>query len=337
MNVLVDMAHPAHVHLFKHFINYLKKTGRTVVVTSREKDVTNDLLKHYGIDYVSLSKAQNGQWRLARELIIRNIKILNLHRKYRFSLALGTSASIAHLTAISGVKSFVFEEDDDDIVPLFARITYPFATRIVVPSCLRYKRWKDKRVFHNTLHELAYLHPDIFTPDEGVLDKYGLVPRKYVIVRLSALKAHHDVGIKGLKDLGKEVSNLFDGYRILESREANKRQPIDPWDMHSVLYFAKMLVSDSQTMSIEAAVLGVPSIRYNSFVGRISVIEDLEKKYALTFGFKPGQEREMLEKIEVLLNMNNLRESFEKRRRNLLDDKENFTAWMINYFQPYLS
>ena len=80
MNVLVDMAHPAHVHLFKHFINYLKKTGRTVVVTSREKDVTNDLLKHYGIDYVSLSKAQNGQWRLARELIIRNIKILNLHR-----------------------------------------------------------------------------------------------------------------------------------------------------------------------------------------------------------------------------------------------------------------
>ena len=43
-----------------------------------------------------------------------------------------------------------------------------------------------------------------------------------------------------------------------------------------------MFIGDSQTMTSEAAVLGVPSLRCNSFAGRISYINEQEFKYGLT-------------------------------------------------------
>ena len=39
-----------------------------------------------------------------------------------------------------------------------------------------------------------------------------------------------------------------------------------------------MLVCDSQSMTVEAAILGIPSIRYSDFSGRIGVLEELEKR-----------------------------------------------------------
>ena len=47
------------------------------------------------------------------------------------------------------------------------------------------------------------------------------------------------------------------------------RLSIDPKDIHHILFFADIFISDSQTMTAEAAVLGTPSIRYNDFVGRL--------------------------------------------------------------------
>ncbi len=57
--------------------------------------------------------------------------------------------------------------------------------------------------------------------------------------------------------------------------------------MHHVLSFASLLICDSQSMSVEAAMLGVPSLRYSSFSGRISVLEELEHQYGLTYGINP--------------------------------------------------
>jgi len=95
--------------------------------------------------------------------------------------------------------------------------------------------------------------------------------------------------------------------------------------MHHVLYFAKMLVSDSQTMTIEAAILGVPSVRYNSLVGRISSMQELEYKYDLSYGFTPGHEEDMLKKLQYLLNKKNLQEECNRNREKLLKDKEDMT------------
>lgn len=337
MNILFDIGHPAHVHLFKNLIFYLKKNKYNITVVSREKDAANDLLRHYKIDAFSLSRVGATPIRMFGELMKRDLRVLKLHRKYRFDFAFGTSYSIAHLSAVSKVKSFVFEEDDDDILPLFSAITYPFATGIVIPFCLRYRKWKKKRVLHNSYHELAYLHPDNFSPDKQILEKYKLEPQTYILLRSSALKAHHDLKIKGLEGTAwQKVYELLKDHTIISSKEGDEDRRVAPWDMHHVMAFSKMLVSDSQTMTMEAAVLGIPSIRYNSFAGKISYLEEAEHKYGLTFGFLPGQDDEMIRKIEGLLKNKNLADEWQVKRRKMLEDKANFLDWQINFFRSLL-
>lgn len=334
---LFDIGHPAHVHLFKNLIFELKKRKQDILVTSRNKDVTNDLLDFYEIPHISLSSPPSRSLMMFFELLKRDFSIFRLHKKYNFHIALGTSVSIAHLSALTKVKSFVFEEDDDAVIPPLPAITYPFASKIVIPECLKFKKWKKKRIFHNSYHELAYLHPDVFSPDISVLKKYQLEPQQYIIQRSSALKAHHDVHQKGLDN--KTIENLNDlmqNYLVISSAESPDEQKIKPWDMHHVLSFSKMLISDSQTMTAEAACLGVPSIRYSSFVGRLSILEELEHRYGLTFGFLPGDEKKMYTKVKELLQTSNLSDTWQKKRETMLSEKINLHKWMVELVESNL-
>ena len=44
MNILVDIGHPAHVHFFKGFLGEARSRGDRIVVTTRNKEITNALL-----------------------------------------------------------------------------------------------------------------------------------------------------------------------------------------------------------------------------------------------------------------------------------------------------
>lgn len=335
MNILFDIGHPAHVHLFKNFISYLKGEGYQIYVTSRDKDVTNQLLDHYGIEHASISKPRSSYIGMFCEFIKRTWTIYRFHQKYKFDLAFGTSVSIGFLSLLSNVKSYNFNEDDDHIVPFYALLAYPFASKICIPQCLKYKYWGSKRIKHNSLHELAYLHPNNFTPDRTVIEKYGLKAREYIIIRTSAFKAHHDINAKGVSHATlSKAKTLFENYQIISSSESDATTDIAPWDMHHVLAYSKLLLTDSQTMSVEASVLGIPSIRSNSFVNKkISCLEELEHEYGLTYGFSELKEDEMLEKIKELLSDSNLLENFTKKKITLLKDKVNLDAWMIDLFK----
>jgi len=271
------------------------------------------------------------------ELLERDVKILQLYQDHPFDASFGTSVSIGHFTFLKGTKSYSFNEDDDDIVPLYALISYPFCTKIIHPKGLRYKHWKEKRVFHNSTHKLAYLHPNWFKPDENVLEKYHLKPREYILVRNSALKAHHDIGIKGLVDVWDKVYKAIADYPLVYSKEGEKSHAIEPWDMHHIMAFAKMIVSDSQSMTYEGAILGTPSIRCNSFVGRISYMEAIEHTYELTYGFKPEQVGKMVNKVLELLHTDDLEITWQQKKNRFLSEKQDMTRWMIDYFEKEIS
>jgi len=331
MNFLFDIGHPAHVHLFKNFIIHLKKEGHKVVVVSRKKDVTEILLDHYKIDHHPVTKAATNKYGMLKELLVRNKFIFHLHKKHKFDAAFGTSASIGFLKLKYGVPAYNFNEDDDDVMKLYSFLAYPFATKIINPDCLKFKKWRDKRILYPSYHELAYLHPNNYIPDRNIVKSYNLEPGKYVIIRLSALKAHHDTGINGISyEVLEQIEERLSEYQIIKSKEQTKEYQIKPWDMHHVLAYAKMIISDSQTMTAEAAVLGRPSVRINDFVGRISYLEELEHKYGLTYGIKPGQEEELLEKISNLLSERNSENNWKHKRAIMLRDKVDLTEWMTN-------
>jgi len=334
MNILFDLGHPSHVHLFKNFLFYLKQTAHNLCIVTRNKDVTNQLLNYYELPYMCLTNAQNTGLSMLGELIVRDFKLLKLHHKIAFDMAFGTSVSIGLLSCLSNVASFSFCEDDDDIIPVQAMIAYPFSTRIINPENLRYKRYAKKRVFHNSYHELAYLHPNNFQPDISILAKYDLIPGEYVIIRNSALRAHHDIGIRGIgTDLRHKMFEMIKGHSIVYTAEAEPSPRIDPWDMHDIMAFAKLLITDSQSMSMEASVLGLPNIRYNSFVGKITVLEELEHRYGLSTGFKPGDEQALLAALRHFLNNQNLHKEWLIKRDRMLSEKADFNQWMIAFFE----
>lgn len=340
MKILFDLGHPAHYHLFKNFIRYLLNNDIGVDLTIRNKDVIKVLIEHDNLNCFSLAIHKNSLIGLATEFLKRTFFILNLNRKNRYSIALGTSVSIGFLSLLTKCKSWNFNEDDDEIIKQYALLSYPFASKIFNPDCLRFEKFKSKRVLHNSYHELAYLHPNNFEPDKNLLKKYNLVDKKYVILRLNSLQAHHDIGAKGISnEMYFKIKALLKDYIIIESRENSKTHQIEPWDMHHVLAFTKMIICDSQTMAAEAMVLGVPSIRINTFVGRISYLEELENKYNLGYGILPLAENEsnILDTINYLANDTNIESLWQEKKEKMLSEKCDLNQWMIEYFEKEIN
>jgi hypothetical protein len=81
--------------------------------------------------------------------------------------------------------------------------------------------------------------------------------------------------------------------------------------------------------------LGVPSIRFSSFAGRISVLEELEHTYQLTFGVNPNNPELLLTKLKELLSIQNLKEIFHNRRLKMLSDKIDVTAFLVWFIENY--
>jgi len=267
-------------------------------------------------------------------------------RRERPALAVGTSVSISHVARLSGARAVVFNEDDIDYIPLFAALAYPFAHAICTPEGVRVGRWHAKQVTYPGYHELAYLHPDVFTPDTTVREAMGLGDKEvYSLVRLSALAAHHDrkqLGIseeqlQQLVSLLRQFGRVFiSSEKVLPSWAACHRLDVGAGRMHDVLAGASCLVSDSQTMTMEAAVLGTPAFRCNTFVGRCSVIEELEHRYELTRGFAPGQFGGMLDEVGHLLKQADPRAAREVRRRQMLAEKINVADWIYTFLAESL-
>ena len=105
--------------------------------------------------------------------------------------------------------------------------------------------------------------------------------------------------------------------------------------MHDILYYAQMLVGDTQTMTTEAGVLGTPAIRCNTFVGENDMgnFLELEKNYGLIFNY--SDPKKAIDKAIELLHENNLKEQWKIKRNNLLKDKIDVTAFMVNFTENY--
>jgi predicted glycosyltransferase len=338
-NILFDINHPAQVHLFKNLI-YHFQNSHNVVLNIRDKDILIDLSKVL-FDKININQIGHGHgfWGNLKALLIAMKNILKLNSNHDFHIMIGTSIPIALLTPIIKANTFNFNEDDDNIVPIYKWSVHPFATRTINPDCLKITNCKSKRVSHPSYHELAYLHPNNFYPDESLLKKYDLNKKNFVILRINSLKAYHDVGAKGISNvLYLKIKELLKNYTIIESRENSKTHQIEPWDMHHILAQAKMIISDSQTMTIEAAVLGVPAVRINSFIGKSTVIDELEQnKYKLAYGYYPNQEEEALKTIEYLAINSEVDNLWQKRRQIMLADKCDLNQWMIDYFEKEIN
>lgn len=345
-NIVIYLGHPAQFHFFKYIIKELQKKGYCVKLLLKTKDILEQLVQEEGFNYINIQKTvrKNNVFSIAKASLARTFQVFRIARQCKADIILGTDASVAQASYLLHIAGITVLEDDIDIIAKMAKITFPFSDSIVVPTVCRVGKWKDKKIGYYGYMKLAYLHPNYFIPDKKIVEKY-ISDDKYCIVRLAQLTAFHDVGIRGLNvNLVLNIIHSAEkyGYKVYISSESELDEQLKAHqlkirhaDIHHVISYASLLVSDSQSMSVEAAILGVPSLRFSDFSGRISVLEELEHKYGLTYGIKTNESEKLINKINDFLSDINLRKEFLERRKKMLEEKIDVTAFFVWFITNY--
>ncbi len=316
MNILIQLSHPAHFHLYKIVAKYLIEDGNKVLFVIKSKDILETLLQNAGLPYVNINQHAHRGSKLGIlwDMFVREWRIIKLCRKHKIDLITGSTPETAHVSWLLRIHGVNTGEDDAAVISMFIKIAKPFIDGYVAPDPCEMGQVELKTAHYPGYHELAYLHPNHFTPSREVVEGYGM-PLKvrgdklevsgvqnpfapYFILRFASLNAHHDSGIKGINteiaqrlvDILKPHGRIYiTSERPLEPQFEEYRIKINPLDMHHVMAFASLYIGDSQTMAAEAGVLGVPFVRFNDFVGRIGYLRELEDKYELGYGIHATQ------------------------------------------------
>jgi predicted glycosyltransferase len=351
MKVLFHLGHPAHFHLFKNVIDKLKHLDHKILIVIKKKDVLEELLKSSNFEYFNIlpNGRKDGKFNILIGQLIQNYKIYRICKQFKPDLLIGTSVAISHVGKLLKIPSINVNEDDAEVVPLYAKLAYPWAYCIISPKVCSVGKWEYKKINYEGYHELAYLHPNNFTPNINIVRSYNInTEEKYFIIRFAKLNAHHDNSAIGInKIIARKIINKLNDFgniyitseRELEPEFEKYRININPKDIHHVMAFSNLFIGDSQTMSAESAVLGVPFIRFNNFVGRIGYLNELENKFKLGFGILISNEEKIYLTIdEILKNKNAILEWKEKRDYMLSKkiDVTSFLVWFINNFPTSL-
>jgi predicted glycosyltransferase len=299
-----------------------------------------DLLEKLGFDYIFTCK-RYGSVKFGYELIKRDFQMFNFARKFKPDVIMGIHSTIAaHISKITKAKSIIFT--DTEHATLANWVTFPFSDVICTPSCYK-KDLGKKQIRYNGYHELAYLHPNYFTPNPAVLDEIGLSKDDtFIILRFVSWSASHDVGQHGIKNKIELVGELEKYGQVFITSEGplpkeleKYKIKVSPEKLHDLLFYASLYVGEGATTASECAVLGTHAIYVNTL--RLGYTDEEEERYNLVYNFsdKETMEKQAFDKALELLGNNNLRNEGKRKREKLLNDKIDVTAFMVWFIENY--
>lgn len=342
--ILVDINHPAHVHLFKGFISGMKTLGYEVLVTAKNSTSIKELLQKNEITYTTVGHKKDSMILKYLYELVHLIKVWYIVRTKQIEYGIGVSMVLPLVSKLTQMKSIALDDDDLTVTPLFGKFV-SYADVILNPSPLAYEDRGPNRICHNSFHELAYLHPNQFTPDPAVVKEAGMtLGEPFFILRFNAFKAHHDGEAMGISLAQKlrliELLRPYGKIFITTEREPEPalkeyQLPVSPDKIHSLMYYAAMFIGDSQTMISEAALLGTPSVKLNTFAGRLAIPNEIERTYKLCYSFHPLEFDKMLELINRLLKQPDTKAEWSRKKDRMLADKVDFTAYLIWFVANY--
>lgn len=339
MKILIDINHPAHVHYFKNFIKIMEKRGHNFLVISRNKEIEHYLLRRNNIPYNSRGEGSQGLRGKLKYFFYATHFISKYVRSFvpDLLMSFGTPypAIVGYLT---GIPHIAF--NDTEHAKLHHLLTDPFSRHILTPSCYL-DDLGEKQIRFDGYMELCYLHPKYFKPDKSILKLLGVTSsERYVIVRFVSWQAAHDIGQKGLslqekyrlvKELSKYAKVFISSEKELPEDLKKYQIKIPPERIHDALAFAALFIGEGATMASECAVLGTPAIYVNSL--EVGYCTEEEKKYNLLFNFR--QSTGVLEKAVELMKTSNLKNIWQQKRKKMLEDKIDATAFMVWFIENY--
>ena len=289
MKYIFELNHPKHYYQFKYIMQMLKRDGHMVHVLARDKDVLLNVLQEENVPYEIFglhAKNMRDKVLATPKLVLNYYKIA---KREKPDVIVSKASLYGTLVArLIGAKAIIFP--DSEVVTLTNKVVVPMCSTVITPANFGLDFGK-KHIRIKGFFEDCYLAPSVFQPKEEVVNQYGL-KKPYALFRFVGWYANHDVNNSGftaeqqrtMLQLAEQKMHVYiSSEKKLPDDLEKYKLPTPAAEIHSVLAHADLYVGDSQTMATEAALLGTPAIRSNSFVGPNDMTNFivLEKHYNL--------------------------------------------------------
>jgi uncharacterized protein len=337
LKILIDIGHPAHVHLFKHFAWQMENKGNKILFTVRDKEFEIELLKKYGFSHRLIGKHYNTKVGKILGLIRFDLKLLKVALDFKPDIFLSHgSIYAAQISWLLG-KPHIALEDTGNMEQV--RLYRSFSKIIFTPRTL-IKDLGPKQIKIDSYHEIAYLHPKYFQKSDKNIEFLKTSPdRSFCIIRLVSWNATHDSGKSGLpidvvKEIVKTLYKRMDVYisseRVLGLELERYKFNLPPDLMHNAIAHSSMVISEGATMAAESGFLGIPTIYINS--QETCNNKELEANGCV---FYLKNRLDILDKINLIINEPSLTIAIKQNAFALVSSKINLTEFLIWFIDCY--
>ncbi len=267
MRVMFDFAHPAHVNFLKRLVYRLRDEGHDVHLVCLRRGKVPRIAAEEFPDFTVTPVGTHARTRLGLYLrtgLLREVQLARVLRRIRPDVVVGVAVfQAAMLGRWLGFRSLGVTDDPEHTMVF--KLSRKYLDRFLLPECLGESA--PNIVTWRGLKEWAYLSPEHFRPDESILADHGLTAGEYIFIRdvetvsLNYRKQTennilrlYQAGLRKQKVVlsleNKALAERFAGWHILQELVR---------DIHSLIYFSRLAISSGDSMSREAAELGVES------------------------------------------------------------------------------
>lgn len=332
MNIVIDIAHPAHVNFFKHTAKRLASENHNVKILCLNRGklfrIVEKEFPGFHIDIIGNHKGSKYSV-IVDANIKRFYQLMKAIRPMNVDVGLGVgSFNLGGVLKILNKPNIQFDDDPErGINTILEKLT---ATKLFFPPII--ESYGNISNF-KALKEWAYLSPEYFMPDPACLEEYGLREKEYIFVREISTGSLNYTNQKS--NIIATISKKFDkGLKVLLSLENKKKLGYYPdnWiilnepvsDIHSILYYSKCVISSGDSMAREGSLLGVPSI-YCGF--REMKANNIMEEKNIFFHLKPN---EVVKHLQNLISNNSKSIDQESFRETLLSEWIDVNQFIYN-------
>ena len=338
MNIIFDIAHPAHLNFLKHAIYYFKGSDKHNVYVTCLRRGNLPIIAKKELEGVNLTLVGRHRGTFMSIIFEANIRkfiellYLSVKNNIQFGVALG-SIPLGGALKLIGKKNIQFIDDTERKKHVF--LLKIFSTTTFTPPIT-----EETNIFKNfnASKEWAYLSPKYFKPNRDILDELNIKAKQYIFVReVSTGSLNYTSQASGLiLNIAKDFPKGLKVVLSLEEKSLTEYYPKE-WiilkepvsDIHSLIYYSFALVSSGDSMAREGAQLGVPSI-YCGF--RDMKANKILANLGMVFEMKPDQVGVFLERLA----QNNIEIEDQDSFRNRLEKEwDDLTELIISQVESY--
>ena len=340
MNIIIDILTPKQCMFLSRLIEHLERRGHQVSKTTRKYREVNQLLRLKGLEATTVGRHGGGT--LAGKLRANAQRILELTRiidELKPDVAVSfSSPEMARVAFGLGIPHICIS--DSPHAEAVSRLTIPLSSILFTPKVIPKRTWvkygisPENILQYNALDPWAWLKD--FRPDKSVLKQLNLETSKPLLTfrteeSFAAYLLGRTKGISIVPVVEKLIKRQEEYQIVIVPRYKEQIRSLKKTfkekvtvcectiDGASLLYYTTIFIGGGGTMSVEAALLGVPTL--SCYPGDPYLIE----KYLVKAGLivRENQPEKIIKRIlNMLRRINHVKTRCAERAERLVEGFE---------------